>query len=323
MDITSHSLAVLRATLLIAAPIAMSPGAAGSDIPSFAPVLVTDGVYVIYGPLGLPDENNRGFRNNVAIVDTAAGAVVLDPGGSAWAGEQIAAAVDAVLGKPVVAVFDSHAHGDHWLGNEGVRRIYPDIEIYAHPVMKARVVGAEGLRWLEQIQRLTNGTANGRSVVAPTKTVSDGDEVVIGGTTFRIHHPGHAHSDNDVMIEVVSKRVLFTGDIVRNGLMGLMEADSSFAGNVAAIDRLLAMDVAHYIPGHGPIGGRRALVAYRTYLDTLLGTVRKLYDAGLADYEMKPAVSDAVSSFRSWEGFAVRLGAHVSRAYLEVEAEQF
>ena len=97
MDITSHSLAVLRATLLIAAPIAMSPGAAGSDIPSFAPVLVTDGVYVIYGPLGLPDENNRGFRNNVAIVDTAAGAVVLDPGGSAWAGEQIAAAVDAVL----------------------------------------------------------------------------------------------------------------------------------------------------------------------------------------------------------------------------------
>ena len=323
MNRDSRALQALRATLLVTASVAASSGAAGADTPPFTPVAVTDGVYVIYGPLGLPDEHNRGFRNNVVLVDTADGAVVFDPGGSAWAGERVAAEVNAAIGKPVVAVFDSHAHGDHWLGNEGIRRVYPDVEIYAHPAMKARVEGADGARWLEQIERLTNGTADGRTVVAPTRTVVDGDEVVIGDTTFRIHHPGRAHTDNDIMIEVVERHVVFTGDVVRNGLLGLMEADSSFAGNVAAIDRLLAMDVAHYIPGHGPIGGRRALVAYRTYLDTLLGTVRKLYDAGLADYEMKPAVSDAVSSFRSWEEFAVRLGAHVSRAYLEVEAEQF
>jgi glyoxylase-like metal-dependent hydrolase (beta-lactamase superfamily II) len=280
-------------------------------------------VYVIHGPLQLPDEYNRGFRNNIVLVVTSAGVVVFDPGGSAWAGKQVAAAAKAVSAAPIVAIFNSHAHGDHWLGNEGIRGLYPGVEIYAHPAMKARVEGSDGIRWLEQIERLTKGRAGGRVVVGPTRTVVDGSEVVVGDTTFRIHHTGPAHTDNDIMVEIVEKRVVFTGDVVRNGLLGLMEADSSFSGNVAAIDALLAMDVEHYIPGHGPIGGDEALVAYRTYMDTLLNKVRELYTEGLTDYEMKPALSEALSPFRKWAGFSMRLGAHINRAYLEVEIEDF
>jgi len=317
------AIAVLLATWAVSALIDVPQSDAAANAPSFDMVRVTEGVSVIYGPLVLPDEHNRGFRNNVVVVDTGDGVVVFDPGGSAWAGEQVAAAINAISPAPVVAVFNSHAHGDHWLGNEGIRRVYPNVDIYGHPKMKARVEGSDGPQWLEQIERLTKGSANGHVVVAPTKTVVDGDEIVIGDTTFRIHHRGPAHTDNDIMIEIVEKRVLFTGDIVRNGLLGLMESDSSFAGNVAAIDALLAMDIKHYIPGHGKIGGKDAVTAYRTYLDTLLNQVRAHYAEGMADYEMKPAVNRALSSFSDWEGFSMRLGAHVSRAFLEVESEEF
>ena len=61
----------------------------------------------------------------------------------------------------------------------------------------------------------------------------------------------------------------------------------------------------------------------RTHVNTLLSTVRKLYAEQLADFEMKPIVIDAVSAYRNWAGFDFRLGQHVSRAYLEVEAEEF
>lgn len=315
--------AVLVTALVVAALIDVPRSDAAGNALSFDLAGVTDGVFVIYGPLELPDEHNRGFRNNAVVVDTADGVVVFDPGGSAWAGEQIAAAVEAISRGPIVAVFNSHAHGDHWLGNEGVKRIYPGVDIYGHPKMKARVEGAEGSQWLGQIQRLTKGTASGSAVVSPTRTVVDGDEIVIGDTTFRIHHTGPAHTDNDIMIEIVERRVLFTGDIVRNGMLGLMESDSSFAGNLSAIDALLAMDVDHHIPGHGKIDGKAAVMAYRTYLDTLLTQVRAYYAEGMADYEMKPAVSRALASFSDWEGFSMRLGAHVSRAFLEVESDDF
>ena len=38
---------------------------------------------------------------------------------------------------------------------------------------------------------------------------------------------------------------------------------------------------------------------------------------------MKPAVLQAVSAYKDWAGFELVLGPHVSRAYLEVEAEAF
>jgi glyoxylase-like metal-dependent hydrolase (beta-lactamase superfamily II) len=135
-------------------------------IEDYAPASITEKVRVIYGPLDLPNAQNHGFRNNVVLVSTSAGTVVFDPGGSAWTGEMVARLVADEGGK-IVAVFDSHAHGDHWLGNEGIKRHYPDAAIYGHPIMKARVEGNDGVNWLESINRVTEGTADGRVVIPP------------------------------------------------------------------------------------------------------------------------------------------------------------
>jgi glyoxylase-like metal-dependent hydrolase (beta-lactamase superfamily II) len=284
---------------------------------------ITDKIYVIYGPFDLPDSRNHGFRNNPVIVLTSAGVVVFDPGGSAWSGELVVNRIKSISQDPVVAVFNSHAHGDHWLGNEGIKRTYPEAVIYGHPVMKARVQGADGDFWLAQIEKLTKGTAGGRRVIAPDKVVNDGDVVIIGDTQFRIHHTGPAHTDSDIMVEIVDQNVLFAGDVVRNGLLGIMESDASFAGNIAAIDTITSRNYSYIIPGHGRAGGNDIALKYRSYLGTVLSTVRELYDEGLADFEMKPAVNEATSAYSNWAGYDIRVGPHVSRAYLEVEAEAF
>ena len=286
-------------------------------------VQVTDTIYIIYGPFDLPNKTNHGFRNNPVIVLTSAGVVVFDPGGSAWAGEMVTGKIRSITQDPVVAVFDSHAHGDHWLGNEGIRRAYPDAIIYGHPTMKDRVKGADGDFWLAQIEKLTGGTAGGKQVIAPDRVVNDGDVIEVGDTSFRVYHTGPAHTDSDIMIEVVGQDALFTGDVIRNGLLGIMEADASFAGNIAAIDMIVEKNFKYYLPGHGRVGGVEIARNYRTYLDTLLSKVRELYDQQIADYEMKPIVTEAVSAYSNWAGFDIRVGPHVSRAYLEVEMEAF
>lgn len=281
---------------------------------------LTDTIYVIYGPFDLPNQTNRGFRNNPVIVLTSDGPVVFDPGGSAWAGDMVVERVREITRAPIVAVFNSHAHGDHWLGNEGVRRAYPNVPIYGHPAMKAKAEGPDGRTWLSTIGRLTGGTAGGQKVVAPDRAVKDGEVIAIGDTRFRIHHTGAAHTDNDIMIEIVGQDALFMGDVVRNGLLGIMESDASFRCNVQAIDTILARRFKHYIPGHGRVGGPEMVRVYRTYLATLLESVESLYDEGLSDYEMKPKVVEKLASYKDWAGFDLRVGAHISRAYLEVEA---
>lgn len=298
----------------------MDPDVSAADYPL---VPVTDKIYVIYGPFDLPNKNNHGFRNNPVIVLTSAGVVVFDPGGSAWAGEMVARKIKSVNQEPIVAVFNSHAHGDHWLGNEGIKRIYPDAVIYGHPVMKDRVGGADGDYWLSQIEKLTDGTAEGKRVVPPDRAVNHNDVIEIGDTRFRIYHTGPAHTDSDIMIEIVDQDALFTGDVVRNSLLGIMESDSSFMGNIAAIEFIVEKNFKYYIPGHGRAGGIEIVKNYRAYLETLLATVRKLYDEQLADFEMKPAVTDALSAYKDWAGFDIRVGPHISRAYLEIEIEAF
>lgn len=284
---------------------------------------ITDKIYAIYGPFDLPNPENRGFRNTAVVVLTTHGVVLFDPGGSAWAGERIVERIRSLTDEPVVAVFNSHAHGDHWLGNEGVKKVYPAAVIYGHPKMKARVEGADGERWLDLINRVTEGRAGGEKIVAPDKTVNDGDVIEIGDTKFRIYHTGPAHTDNDISIEIVGENALFTGDVVRNQFLGMMEEDASFKGNIAAIDFMLEKKFRHYIPAHGRAGGAEILNEYRAYLATLKRTVKQFYDAGLADFEMKPEVVNALEDYRKWPGFDIRVGPHISRVYLEIESEEF
>ncbi len=286
---------------------------------------ITKNIHVIYGPFSLPDKKNRGFRNNPVIIFTSKGVVVCDPGGSASAGQMVVTKVKAMTDQPIVAVFDSHAHGDHWLGNEAIKDAYPDVVIYGHAKMKSKVNSGDGELWLDLINRLTKHTAYGTRVVGPDKTVAHGEIISIGDTTFRIHHTGTAHTKGDIMVEIVEEDALFMGDIVRNEFLGVMEEDSSFKGNINAIDYILKHKggMKYYIPGHGRVGGTDMIKKYRTYLSTLYDNVKSMYSSGMADYEMKSKVVKNLSPFKSWEGFEMRVGPHISQAYLEVENDEF
>ena len=326
----SITLAVLLIPLLVVTTPMMASQDTGSGPKNVKPLdfpvtRITDRIYVIYGPFALPDEKNRGFRNNPVIILTSEGVVVCDPGGSAAAGEMVVEKVKTLTDKPIVAVFISHAHGDHWLGNEAIVDAYPEVTIYGHAAMKAKVGSGDGHQWLDIINRVTKKSANGTRVVNANRTVDDGDIIYIGGLTFQIHHTGTAHTEGDIMVEIVEEEAIFLGDVVRNRFLGIMESDSSFRGNIEAINYLLdkKADLKYYIPGHGKVSQLDMLKDYRAYLSTVLDGVKNLYSSGMADFEMKSRIVNRMEEFRTWEGFELRVGAHISQAFLEVEAEDF
>jgi glyoxylase-like metal-dependent hydrolase (beta-lactamase superfamily II) len=254
-------------------------------------------------------------------VVTHAGVIVIDPGGGKNVGEMVLKKIRAITDRPVVAVFDTHSHGDHWLGNDAIKRAYPKAVIYGHPNMKAALEAGEGERWVKIMNRETQGETAGTVAVGPDKTVNHGEVITIGDRQFRIYHFGSTHTDNDILIEVVEDKVLFLGDVVRVKALGSQEG--SFKGNIAAIEKVLSLPVKIFVPGHGPAGGREMLETYNGFLQKLYATVQELHKQGLVDFEMKPKVIEALEEYRGWAEFDTFIGPQVIQVYLEVEKESF
>lgn len=145
---------ILGLTLVLAAGLvacSKSPELSGT----YPPVKLTERVYVIHGPNDHPTPANQGFMNNPGFVITNKGVVVIDPGSSVQVGNMVLKAIAGVTQEPVVAVFNTHIHGDHWLGNDAIRRVWPKAVIYAHPAM-IRATAVEGEMWLNIMNAATD-----------------------------------------------------------------------------------------------------------------------------------------------------------------------
>jgi glyoxylase-like metal-dependent hydrolase (beta-lactamase superfamily II) len=260
--------------------------------------------------------------NNPAFVVTDEGVVVVDPGSSVQVGEMLLARIEKITDKPILAVFNSHIHGDHWLGNQAIRARYPDVPIYGHERVGPKVLAGAGTEWVQLMLRLTENATAGTEVVKPDHPVKDGDELSIGGLTYRVMNNDKAHTDTDIMLHVKEKGVMFLGDNAGHGRILRLEG-GSFAGNIQALDNALATGATVFVPGHGSSGGSEVAQRYHDYLDTLYSTARQGVEDGLADFEIRPLLLPKLQPWQQWAGFDIELGPHISGAYLEAEAAAF
>lgn len=302
-----------------ASAVMLLPPTEATEVRDHAPVRVAPDTWVIHGPLGDPSVENKGFMNNPAFVVTGDGVVVIDPGSSVQAGRMVLRQIRKITDRPVTHVLNTHVHGDHWFGNHALHDAFPQAKIMAHPAMIRAAHDGVAARWLDIMDRLTQGFTRGTTPVIPTIPVVESHTFTAGGVEFRIHAPENAHSKTDIMIEVPGKSVLFLGDNVMNGRFGQMN-DGTFRGSIAACDRALAVPAKVFVPGHGKTGGREIVSAYRGYLAALFNTVKRELDADKQDYEMKDTVKAAVARYAKWIGFDINLGPHISVAVQELEA---
>jgi glyoxylase-like metal-dependent hydrolase (beta-lactamase superfamily II) len=281
---------------------------------------VSDDFYVIHGPQGVPSVENQSFMNNPAWVITRDGVVVIDPGSSVQAGRMVMAQLRTTTDKPVTHVFNTHVHGDHWLGNQAVLEVWPKAAIIGHPDMiRLAREGADAF-WIKLMSDMTRGFTDGTRAEIPTVEAVDGEEFKIGGKTFRIHSSTDGHSKTDLMIEMVEDRILFTGDnVLARQVMNLR--DGTFKGVMKETERALALNARLYIPGHGKSGDRKLVEEQKAWFDILMAEVRRMYGDGMSDFEMKPVLVEKLRAFENWAEWDTNLGPQISLAILEIEQE--
>jgi glyoxylase-like metal-dependent hydrolase (beta-lactamase superfamily II) len=282
-------------------------------------------VWMIYSPDGFPTPENQGMMANITFVDTVKGIVVIDTGASVQIGEMSIRMMKTFTKKPVIALFNSHYHGDHFLGNQAFVEAYGAIPIYAHPYSMKEIKGVEGNAWKNLMERWTNQATAGTKVIPPTHITNHGDVFKYGDVTIKIHHYGVAHTPGDICMEIIEDKVTYVGDVAMDERIANMD-DGSYVGTFKTYKELTqAAGAQLWIPGHG--NAKKELFAeYGEFMSGIYEACVKAVKDGLDPSAAKNMVLKdprVMKYAKRTKGFDGNIGKYTSLAYLEAEKEAF
>ncbi|MDD3610256.1 MAG: MBL fold metallo-hydrolase [Halothiobacillaceae bacterium] len=326
-DLTKRLLGLGAGAALAATfgPTAFAAPSRGPQVPDVAPTKLSEHLYIIYARGGFPSRENQGFFANIALVLTKKGVVVFDSGTSVQIGEMAIRQIKRLTDKPVIAVINSHFHGDHWLGNQAFREAWPDVPLYAHPDCVTAIRKAVGEQWLHQMMGATEGAIEGTRVVGPDTPINGGHVFDMGDVTLKVHYYGQAHTPVDLMLEIVQDKIVLVGDAAMDHRIANME-DGSFNGTFKVYDELEAhIPGALWVPGHGH-PDRDMLKKNRELLMGIYDNAAKAVEAGGSIEDARAAVlkDPRVTKYaRDTVGFDESIGKFISIAYLEAEQKAF
>ena len=183
-------------------------GAAVAPDYALAPQRIADGVWWFEGLQEHFTRSNGGNIANTGFIVGRDGVVVIDSGPSRQYGEQMRKQVEAHSGgKKIVEVLITHAHPDHFLGNQA----FNGIRIEALPQTVA-VIAEQGETLSANLYRLVGAWMQGTEVRKPEALTQTGERVIGGRKLRLIALQGHTEADLAVYDE--ASRTLFAGDLV-------------------------------------------------------------------------------------------------------------
>ena len=276
--------------------------AAAPELKALAP-----GVYAFIGGEG---KTNSGF------VVTDKGVVVIDTQGPAELAMLLREKIKETTDKPVTHVINTHYHGDHTFGNQ----YFAEGLIIAHEkTRKALIEGDEGHRAMFR-KFFGEESLKGFSLTPPDMTFTDRMILRHGGRTMElVYAGGKAHTDGDIFVWLPEEKVLFSGDLLYNGRLPLLN-DGQTLGALKAIDMITSTGAARLVPGHGPLASKEDALRYRGYIESLRAEVKRTMDEGMGRGEVTSSIS--LPAYSSWLMYREWLPANAAAVFDELSVER-
>jgi glyoxylase-like metal-dependent hydrolase (beta-lactamase superfamily II) len=298
----------------------------GPPVPDVKPEQLSPHVWMVYAKDGFPTQENQGLMASVLFVITQKGVVVMDTGASVQIGQMAIRMIKTVTPKPVIAVFNSHYHGDHWLGNHAFVETYgKDLPIHALAHTREQIAGHEGNLWRSLMERWTNQATMGTKVFAPNKVVEHGQVFDYGDVQLKMHFYGKAHTPSDLSIEVVQDKLTYVGDIAMANRIANID-DGSYPGTFKYYDAIKkAAGDQLWVPGHGR-GSKDLLDTYGSFMKGIWEPCVQAVKEGIPlDGAKDRVLKDprVASRAKTMDGFDSNIGKYTSLAYLEAEKDAF
>ncbi len=244
------------------------------------------------------------------------------------------------LDAPIKTLVNTHADGDHFFGNQ----LLPDVETITsqsaydemgHTQPKSmlllgrvgKLMSSLRLFGMDKAGHWFQGMVKPydfQEVIhtLPTRTFNGEMTLDIGGRKVELIEVGPAHTDGDLLVHVPDAKTIFTADILFIGSTPVMWA-GPVENWIAALDRILEMDVETIVPGHGPITNKAGVQQVKAYWEYTSTQLRQCFDAGMsaqaaahktvlaAEYAQQPfgnwnsperMMTNAHTLYRQWRG---------------------
>jgi len=194
----------------------------------------------------------------------------------ATASRAIVQALGKLNGSPLKLLLNTHWHFDHTDGNAALHDAGAFIIAQENTRLRLSTPQKMKLFNLDFPASPTGGL--------PQLTFVDSEKLYFDNDELDMVHAPNAHTDSDIFVHFVSGNVIHTGDLWFNGFYPLIDDSTggTVNGMIQGVDQVLALadDKTKIVPGHGPLGDKRALQKYRDMLSTVANRIEKLKIAG-------------------------------------------
>ena len=236
------------------------------------------------------------FHYSVFLV-TPEGVIVTDPV-NADAARWLKTEIADRFGKPVRYVILSHDHVDHSSGGEVFAE--DGALVVAHEKAKKTII------------------AENRPTAVPQITFHRKMTIELGGKTVELRYLGKNHSDNMIVMNFPAERTLYAVDFIPVKTVAYKTlSDAYLPGWIESLRRVENMDFDILAPGHGAIGTKADVTAFREYMSDLYDRVLEQARLGKTLEETQAAVD--LSKYQDWEQFEAWSPLNIEGAYRRIQ----
>lgn len=264
-------------------------------------------LYQVSGPVYAFE---KGFTRSL-VLRTAEGVAVFDTFNEKHATAMAEAIAKQFPGEKVLWVVLSHNHLDHVRGSN----VFAGAEVIGHT----------------DVNELVGDWQDVAKDVAPITRAIEGDQTLtLGGIDVQALYLPFSHSHTLYGFHIPSAGVVFAPDLMFVKLVPPFDfPDHYYPGYVRALDRLIALNAAHYVPSHGDRGDHAALVAFRNMTVDFQSAIREEFvkrgtETAIDSAQMREILRNAYAKLQpkygDWHGFDAmfvpKFGRHFGGTYL-------
>lgn len=188
--------------------------------------------------------------NNVLLLVDDGRAMLVDSGYCIHGAQTVALVKNALQGRPLDCILNTHLHSDHCGGNAALQAAFPDVRTL---VPRGQF---DAVRDWDTEALTYNATGQACPRFLATDGLSDGDEVCCGELVWQVHAaPGH--DPHSVVLFEPGSRTLISADALWANGFGVvfpeLEGSEAFDEVAATLELIERLQPSTVIPGHGAI----------------------------------------------------------------------
>jgi len=212
------------------------------------PQKITDGVWSAIGATAPARYENSGHNNNLSFIISSDGVLVVNAGSNYLLAKALHAEIKKITHQPVKYVVLENGQGHAMLGSNYWKE--QGAQIIAH-VDAAKEIETYGETVLDNMRLRLKDKMKGTKLTMPDKTFTDKLKIEMGDQIIEVINLGPAHSPGDIIVWLVQKKLVITGDLAFHQRMLPLFNHTDTAGWIKTWDKFIALNPNFLIPGHG------------------------------------------------------------------------